>query len=468
MFDHIVRLLSIQINDFKNVGKGVIDFQNPKKSYQASILGLYGQNGSGKTALIDAIRLLKYALTGEELPTEFLELISDNAIFSSFDFVFSVTNLKSGGIYRVQYEFKLGRMRQVKRGNDADSSRAYAYLYDEVFSYSYSDSNKKQKFGVAIDTRTDEGEVFIPATKYRLLVGGNENTKTDLMVEKRLSIITHRSFIFGEKFLDIISQNCKVEWHQWLFEAMSLYGTYELFVIQTSHTGLISMNIQPFVFMYHNDKAGAVGEIAIVLDKPNRIPSTAVDTVHRIINSMNDVLSQIVPGLTIGIRDFGDEVGNDGTTAKRIQLVSQKNGREIPFRCESDGIKKIVSVLQLLIVVYNNPSITVAIDELDSGIFEYLLGELLRIISENGKGQLIFTSHNLRPLETIDKGFIAFTTSNPDHRYIRMLNVKTNHNLRDFYYRDIILGEQNESLYDPTNNYEIALAFREAGDPSGT
>ena len=126
--------------------------------------------------------------------------------------------------------------------------------------------------------------------------------------------------------------------------------------------------------------------------------------------------------------------------------------------------KKIVSILQLLIVVYNKPSITVAIDELDSGVFEYLLGELLRIISEKGKGQLIFTSHNLRPLETLDRGFIAFTTTNPENRYMRMTNVKENNNLRDFYYRDIVLGEQNEVVYEPTNNYEIALAFREAGE----
>ena len=119
-------------------------------------------------------------------------------------------------------------------------------------------------------------------------------------------------------------------------------------------------------------------------------------------------------------------------------------------------------------VVYNNSSITVVIDELDSGIFEYLLGEILRIISEKGKGQLIFTSHNLRPLETIDKGFIAFTTTNPYNRYIRLTNVKGNNNLRDFYYRDIVLGEQDEQLYNSTNNFEIALAFKEAGDSFGS
>lgn len=148
--------------------------------------------------------------------------------------------------------------------------------------------------------------------------------------------------------------------------------------------------------------------------------------------------------------------------------MSLKNGKEIPFRYESGGIKKIVSILQLLIIVYNNPSITVAIDEMDSGIFEYLLGELLNIISEKGKGQLIFTSHNLRPLETIDKGFIAFTTTNPENRYIRFTNVKGNNNLRDFYYRDIVLREQNEEVYNSTNNFEIALAFREAGEAFGS
>ena len=106
--------------------------------------------------------------------------------------------------------------------------------------------------------------------------------------------------------------------------------------------------------------------------------------------------------------------------------------------------------------------------KLDAGVFEYLLGEILRIISEKGKGQLIFTSHNLRPLETIDRGFVAFTTTNPDNRYIRFSNVKTNNNLRDFYYRDIILGEQDEPVYEVTNNHEIALAFREAGEICGS
>ena len=48
-----------------------------------------------------------------------------------------------------------------------------------------------------------------------------------------------------------------------------------------------------------------------------------------------------------------------------------------------------------------------------------------------------------------------------------MTNIKDNNNLRDFYFRDIVLGEQSEPVYELTNNAEIALAFREAGEILG-
>ena len=112
--------------------------------------------------------------------------------------------------------------------------------------------------------------------------------------------------------------------------------------------------------------------------------------------------------------------------------------------------------------MYNNPSICLAIDELDAGIFEYLLGELLEVLQKNAKGQFIFTSHNLRALEKMNKDSILFTTTNPENRYIRLSNVKNNNNLRDFYLRGIMLGGQKECIYQETNSYEISYAFRRA------
>ena len=211
-----------------------------------------------------------------------------------------------------------------------------------------------------------------------------------------------------------------------------------------------------------------MGSLALELNGPSEVPEDTFVIVKDIIQNMNIVLNQIVPGLTIDIMDLGPTVSINGTKSHTFQLMSNKNDKQIPLCYESEGIKKIISVLQLFIIMYNVSSITIAIDELDSGVFEYLLGELLRILSEKGKGQLIFTSHNLRPLETIDRGFIAFTTTNSNNRYMRLTNIKENNNLRDFYFRDIVLGEQSEELYDATNNSEIAFAFREVGDLIGS
>lgn len=103
------------------------------------------------------------------------------------------------------------------------------------------------------------------------------------------------------------------------------------------------------------------------------------------------------------------------------------------------------------------------IDELDAGIFEYMLGELLDIFNKNAKGQLIFTSHNLRALEMLDKESIMFSTANSEKRYIHMKNIKPSNNLRDVYLRGITLGGQDEVIYEATDSLKIARAFRKAG-----
>lgn len=44
----------------------------------------------------------------------------------------------------------------------------------------------------------------------------------------------------------------------------------------------------------------------------------------------------------------------------------------------------------------------IVIDELDAHIFEYLLAEILKNMSEIAKGQLVFTAHNLSVMEVLD------------------------------------------------------------------
>src|SRR5690606_29740875 len=134
-----------------------------------------------------------------------------------------------------------------------------------------------------------------------------------------------------------------------------------------------------------------------------------------------------------------------------FDLLAKRDNMEFPYSYESDGIKILVSFIANLIEMYKREDVLVVIDEFDASIFEFLLGELLQVIKQSGKGQFLFTSHNLRALEVLDTKDIWFTTTNPHNRYIQFNHIKNNHNLRDTYYRVIQLGGQKEEVYKACN-----------------
>lgn len=247
---------------------------------------------------------------------------------------------------------------------------------------------------------------------------------------------------------------------------MALYAKTSLFVILNRNNGLISLDAAIPV-NFRTETAG--GMFALPIDQPKTIPTRFLEIIRQVISTISTVLCKIIPGAKLTLVELGTELMEDGNQGTKIQLAREllcANGEmhRLPLKYESEGIKKITSILHLLIAAYNNPSITLAVDELDAGIYEYLLGELLRITQNSGKGQLIFTSHNLYPLETLESNSIVFTTTNPSARYTRIKGVRATNNLRSMYLREVILGSDDDAaLYEETNVSEIAHAMRVVG-----
>ncbi|TDP78701.1 AAA domain-containing protein [Halanaerobium saccharolyticum] len=79
MKERMLRLQQVQLNNFKNVRQGQIVFNSYKRenffSKKSDVLGIYGQNGSGKTAFIEALWILKLVLLGEALPGDIEDYI---------------------------------------------------------------------------------------------------------------------------------------------------------------------------------------------------------------------------------------------------------------------------------------------------------------------------------------------------------------------------------------------------------
>lgn len=471
----IVRFEQISIDNIKNVSHGEISLSNPRRLEGASVLGIYGQNGSGKSTLIDVLEIIQYCMTGRVLDERFAHFVSVDADYGIVKCELSITQPDNNEIQRILYSFKLRRDKvelvdTLTKDNGKSTEKFVLRVFDERLAVANDTPDKKSRMTTQIDTSYNG--TFGPFAKYKQLIGTNPEVGVELTVEKRLAYRESRSFIFSKKLIETLLEihKDKGKRSQTVYdttintiEKLSDFARFQMFVLDARDTGMLALDELPFPFRVTDNERITSGVILLPMGGAQTIPERILKPVDTAINNMNIVLRELIPGLVVSLNKLGTEVMENGGKGAIVQLISKRDDKIIPLSCESEGIKRIVSFLHLLILMFNNPSVTVAIDEIDCGIFEFLLGELLSIVSNHGKGQLIFTCHNLRPLETIDHGFLAFTTTNPDNRYARMNYIKSTNNLRDFYYRNIVLGGQKEQLYEPTNNGEIEFAFIEAG-----
>lgn len=451
-----VRIQSAEIRHFRNVSFGKIrfpcDLASEPFSMKADVLGIYGQNGSGKTTFINVLGILKRLLSGAPIKEPLEDCISKGFDEAELTFKFSVEDDQSHK-FLVRYCAQMG----------------LDCLNESVKASVFQDGIWSRMNEILVSDSTDSKAVVTPDTKKAELFGKDSQLLDELRITKMLCAKEHRSFLFSKETLDLLSKGPdNTPWYP-MFKALQHFGIFDLFVITNRDLGLISLDAGlPFNFRTNT----ASGQFALPLDRPITLPSKVYDVAQQVIGTVNVVLHEIIPGMEISLFNLGTELMENGESGIRMQLVRTATNSatheaiQLPLKYESEGIKKIISILHLFICAYNSSNITLAVDELDSGIYEYLLGELLQIMQRSGLGQLIFTSHNLRPLEMLDSTSILFTTTNPENRYVRASNVKPSNNLRLRYFRDITLGSDGEELYQETNSIEIAHAMRKASVPN--
>ncbi|ABX43525.1 AAA family ATPase [Lachnoclostridium phytofermentans] len=484
MSKSIIRLQKINIQNLKNVALGNIRFScnlwEDIYERKADVLGVYGQNGSGKTTLICALSLLKGLMSGTALPMNFSNMIKCGEQAAVCSFEFSVITEEQEK-YKVLYEVTLTKevnltkeiassqkenlstLSEASKDNQVERS---IVITNERFTISKLQSNRYEKSKtVKISEISDNVDVpNIKVSPNNFLADYlKEMKKEDIEELLSKSYKNSISYFFSKEILSV-TESDNNEFHT-IIHLLNYYAMYQLHIISNVQSGVINANIAlPFSFVFEDKKSVSMLYGSLKLNGTSLLPKDLTPIIQQKIELVNVVLGELVPGLSIRLVELGEQKGENGEKLIETQLLARRGKNEILLQYESDGIKKLISILYTVILAYRDASVTVAIDELDSGIFEFLLGEILKIFEESGKGQLIFTSHNLRPLEVLNKKNILFTTTNEKHRYLRLQNVRANQNLRDFYFHDIILGGQKECIYEMTNPYVIRRAFKMAGD----
>jgi len=102
---NIVHLVSLEMKNFKNVKDGKFNFPKISNYEKNNVLGIYGQNASGKTAAIKAITLLRSIIALKNLPDKVNDVVTLGADFSKLK-IELLLKLDTK-IYNANYEVKI-------------------------------------------------------------------------------------------------------------------------------------------------------------------------------------------------------------------------------------------------------------------------------------------------------------------------------------------------------------------------
>jgi len=430
----VIRIKKIELTNFKSIGERIVNSADGStnieiqpggeiefrcKNNHIDILGIYGQNGSGKSAVIEALAIVKALMSGEPLPKEYFYFIAFGKRYAKLKFIFEIKikypNKQKEVVHEVIYSFCMGRKRRLIP-EDPDTSDDYEFMiFNEKF---FSKGNN-----VDIDaSRRDFPDAANPLVSSVFAI--------DLL--QRLDVNSIKFEILGE---------------------FRRYAKDCLYVVTAKSLESNSTTATPIYFKKRT----------IIFDdcKPTKIPVTIFDEVKYEVNKISCVLEKMAPGLfrPLRLRELNNPEDKDELDTI-LEFFIDARIKPMPLKCESNNVKRIISIVPLIIEVFNQPSVTVAIDDFDQGIFEYLFGKILEVLAyepdkesddESAKGQFVFTAHNLRPVEKLantkfhgDKRFLYFTTTNPENKYVHPQNIVENNNLRDIYLNEIDKKESKQ------------------------
>ena len=231
----IVRLSSLQLTNIKNVKKGTIYMPNTVNKIlsadKAEILGIYGQNGSGKTAIVDALYFLQKVMIGVDLDQsleDYMDMDSDTAeIFADFNIFMDDI------VFEIGYRLSLSREEKE------------VVISRETLSAAKNENGIRTNKTVFMDYQRDQANaIFKPQKRLDEILEENKEIKTDLIVARKMAEKSNCSYIFGESSREIFCREYKNGFQQFSVIISSLFefALKDLFVIRNTHSGVISAN----------------------------------------------------------------------------------------------------------------------------------------------------------------------------------------------------------------------------------
>lgn len=375
----------IKMKNFMSFKEAMFDFRNGSKGAK-KFISIYGENGSGKSNFVTCIDLLRKTIDsfqmvmetekimevikGKDIPQELLEMV-----------------LNSANIQKCRDDCRMIECDEpttIEYGFQTNGHEGYYIIsFGERFIYEklYYFTGKQRGVLYELDYTSEKPKIEFSSKLFK-----------DKKVEEEIR--DEISKYWGKHtLLSILNRERKEKNEEYIIESYLKYvfAIIEMLEDTTIHckkTSLAGSEI-------------SAGKPANVLRnlKEGKVKKENEGILERSERIIRDFFTQAYAD----IKDvYYDRRIEDDVLLYRLYLKKMIGGkvRTIPFSRESAGTHHILEIVRSLLGAFCG--VTVVYDEIDDGIHDLLLKNVLESMIDDITGQLIITTHNTYMLETID------------------------------------------------------------------
>ena len=420
----------VKAKNFKSLKD--IEFNlNKTKTKTNQFISIYGENGSGKTNIVELFKLLQQStmsratdIAMNKMPKEFWKIqeeMSDQL----------PTEIRQ--IFQLSFNLKEYRMLDEEDATEIE--------------YGFKINNKDGFYYIKFDDEIIEEKLYYMAGKQRayLFQINKENNKIIKNLNKNIFI--------NEKYNEELIDGIDKYWGKYTFLSLLSFETIEKnkdYIDNNISKNIIEVIDRIWLMTVHVDK-GALKIIPdgfVKVSKLNNIQKGIVkkDKLPEI-KKYENVLNIFFTQAYADIKEVKYEI-NEKEDRIHYELYFNKmiggQIKSIPSRLESDGTRRILN--QFDTIIGSLLGETVILDEIDNGIHDVLMKNIIMSIKDEITGQLIITTHNTLLLEILPKENIYILST--DYNGNKTINsikeygikIQKNNNARDLYFKGVFGG----------------------------
>ena len=350
---------------------------DPKDFQNYNIKGIYGINGSGKSAIVTSVKIFKNLIINKDylnnplIHSYLRELINKNLLRMDFSGDFFAKSKSKSFLFHYEISISSEKSGKIVIDREALSYKAASSRQEDMKPL-FEVNNGKIAFANSIEQ--DFCDYIIDKTKNLLKTATVSSFFIDYILDwkdKKVDVSVFEGLWMTDEHADYFIDGIMAELDQ-----------------ETDDKAINS--IQKAI---RDVKELRVNEISV--SRRNVLKKNYADYQERV--------SRLYDFINIFKRDLkGIEIDKiEDKNYYACDLIMDYGEYKINVEFESTGIKKLIKLYE-----YFNEMASgniVFIDELDSNLHDVYLCALLEYLMEHGEGQLCFTTHNIGPMDILKR-----------------------------------------------------------------